>query len=100
MPGIKELIRAILHDKTVYGDDVDKFRPERFLQGNNLNPDIPHPDAAFGFGRRACPGQDMAWSSMWLTVASILFLFDITKQVDENGIPMEPSGEYTSGMQM
>ena len=100
MPDPKELIRPILHDKTVYGDDVDEFRPERFLQGNSLNPDIPHPDAAFGFGRRACPGQDMAWSSMWLTIASILFLFDITKQADENGIPMEPSGEYTSGMQM
>ncbi|KAF8966582.1 cytochrome P450, partial [Flammula alnicola] len=91
---------AMLHDKATYGEDVDAFRPERFLRGDELDPNIPHPDPAFGFGRRSCPGQDMAWSSMWLTVASMLSIFDITKAFDENGIQIEPSGEYTSGMQI
>lgn len=94
------IFRAILHDKSTYGNDVDAFRPERFLQGDRLDPNVPHPDAAFGFGRRACPGQDMAWSSMWLTIATVLFLFDIRKPMDDTGTPIEPSGEYTSGMQM
>jgi cytochrome P450 len=95
-----EFFRAILHDTSTYGNDVDAFRPERFFRGDKLDPNVPHPDAAFGFGRRACPGQDMAWSSMWLTIATVLFLFDIRKPVDDTGAPIEPSGEYTSGMQM
>ncbi len=32
-------------DEEVYGDDVDVFRPERFLE----DPDLPH--AAYGFGK-------------------------------------------------
>ncbi|KAF9482335.1 cytochrome P450 [Pholiota conissans] len=91
---------AILHDKSTYGEDVDTFRPERFLRDDQPDPEIPYPDAAFGFGRRMCPGQDMAWSSMWLTIASVLFLFDVQKATGDDGVPIEPSGKYTSGMQI
>ena len=49
---------AILHDETVYGQQPVDFIPERFLtengEKNNL---VPDPDAAFGFGRRLCPGR-------------------------------------------
>lgn len=45
-----------------------------------------------------CPGRDMALSSVWIAVASLIAAFDITKAVNENGDEIEPSYEYTSHM--
>jgi cytochrome P450 len=52
-------IYALLHDEKVYGDDPDKFIPERFLTKDGslddaLNREM---DTAFGWGRRVCPGK-------------------------------------------
>jgi hypothetical protein len=43
-------------------------------------------------------GKDMAQWSVWISAASILATFDISKTIDEKGVPIEPSGEYTSGL--
>ncbi|KAF7366443.1 Cytochrome p450 [Mycena sanguinolenta] len=56
------------------------------------------PSAAWGFGRRICPGRDMAQWSIWICIASVLATFNLTKSLDEQGVPIEPSGEYTSGL--
>ncbi|KAJ6560597.1 cytochrome P450 [Mycena vulgaris] len=88
---------AILHNETMYPDPY-AFKPERFLLDGKLNPAVKNPESAFGFGRRLCPGRHMATSSIWITVASILATFDITKAVDPNGRPVEPSYEYLSGI--
>ncbi|KAJ7214442.1 cytochrome P450 [Mycena pura] len=90
---------AVLHDEKIYGPNTDRFIPERWLtESGEINKAIREPDTAFGFGRRICPGKDMAQWSLWICVASILAAFNITKGVDENGVPLEPSGEYTSGL--
>ncbi|KAF9024019.1 cytochrome P450 [Hymenopellis radicata] len=91
---------AILHDKAVYGDDVEKFNPDRFLNADgSLNPSIPHPSAAFGFGRRVCAGHwNIAEDTIWIGIASLFAAFNITKTVDEQGRVIEPSGEFTSGL--
>ncbi|KAF8897014.1 cytochrome P450 [Mucidula mucida] len=90
---------AILHNKVVYGDDVEKFNPDRFLNADSsLNRSIPHPSAAFGFGRRICVGQDIAEDSIWIGMASMFAAFDIRKAIDKQGRVIEPSGEFTSGM--
>ena len=48
-------VRGILHDPEVY-PDPDTFNPDRFMMPDgSLNPDVPKPDIAFGFGRRICP---------------------------------------------
>lgn len=55
------------------------FSPSRFL-----GPD-PAPDPAghvFGFGRRVCPGRQLADSSVWLTLARSLAVFDVSGGVD------------------
>ncbi|KAF7368570.1 Cytochrome P450 [Mycena venus] len=88
---------AILHDENVY-PDPHAFEPERFLLDGKLNSTVKNPEAAFGFGRRLCPGRHMALSSMWITVASILATFDISKAVGEDGRVIEPSYEYLSGL--
>ncbi|KAJ7243050.1 cytochrome P450 [Mycena rebaudengoi] len=89
---------AVLHDEETYGPNTDQFIPERWLKDGELDPDVKDPDAAFGFGRRICAAKDMAQWSVWITVASVLASFNISKSVDENGATIEPSGEYTSGL--
>lgn len=112
--------RAIFHDETTYGPRTDLFIPERWLtKDGELNIKMRDSTSAFGFGRRICPvrcllslrlqssrtcvlnisgqGRDMAQWSIWICAASILAAFDIRKNVDENGVPIEPSEEYTSG---
>ncbi|KAF7347079.1 Cytochrome P450 [Mycena venus] len=88
---------TIRHTLTPYA-----FKPERFLmldgEGNlKLDPSAPIPEAAFGFGRRICPGRHMATSSLWISIACILATFNVTKALDEHGREIEPSYEFDSG---
>ncbi|KAF8994066.1 cytochrome P450 [Cyathus striatus] len=90
--------RAILHDKDDYPDPLI-FRPERFLKANGqLDPDVRDPTAAFGFGRRICPGKHVALSTLWIAAASILSVYNLSKSKDENGNIVEPRIEYHSSM--
>ncbi|KAJ7459348.1 cytochrome P450 [Mycena latifolia] len=71
------------------GDYLTGFSPERYLSGDSfVDPDT----YAFGFGRRACPGQYLAENFMFIFAASILATFRITNQVDSAGnkIPVVP----------
>ncbi|KAJ7486314.1 cytochrome P450 [Mycena galericulata] len=89
---------AILHDEETY-PDPHAFKPERFLLDGKHNPAVKDPDcAAFGFGRRICPGRHMARSSIWFTVVSILATFNIDKALDEAGRTIEPTFEYLSAI--
>ncbi|CAK5282465.1 unnamed protein product, partial [Mycena citricolor] len=88
---------AITHDESVY-PDPDKFNPDRFLlPDGQINPDVPFPDSAFGFGRRVCPGKPMALASLYIAVASILSSFKISKARDINGNEIEPTYKYLAG---
>ncbi|KAJ6457811.1 cytochrome P450 [Mycena vitilis] len=90
---------AIFNEEKTYGPNTDHFIPERWLTKDGfINTEMRDSSAAFGFGRRICPGRDMAQWSVWITVASILATFNITKSLDDKGVPIDPSGEYTSGM--
>ncbi|KAF8189603.1 cytochrome P450 [Mycena galopus ATCC 62051] len=88
---------AILHDEAVYSDPY-VFKPERFLGDDGLiNPAVPDPQVAFGYGWRFCPGRQMATASLWITIASILATFEITKALDGNGREIGPSYEFGFG---
>ncbi|KAJ7476689.1 cytochrome P450 [Mycena latifolia] len=88
---------AILHDEAIYPDPY-AFKPERFLLNGKPNPAVKDPDAAFGYGRRVCPGKHMGTSSVWISVASILATFTITNAVGDDGNVIEPTQEYFPGL--
>ena len=52
--------------------DPEEFVPERWLDQN-----AELPSAAFGFGKRVCPGQYLARNSLLIVVMRLLWTFDI-----------------------
>ncbi|KAF8145740.1 cytochrome P450 [Mycena galopus ATCC 62051] len=87
---------AMLHDEIAY-PDPHSFEPTRFLLDGKISPAVRDPQSAFGFGRRICPGRHMAIDSIWIAAVSILAMFDITKEIGEDGRPIEPSYKYEGG---
>lgn len=110
------LCRAMLHNKDVFVDPFT-FNPERFLTGENLKEINAHYSTAWGYGRRCviatcpvlysiihgvlpvfriCPGRHMAASTVWITLAQILAVYDIQKSTDKDGRVIEPKMELSS----
>ena len=52
--------------------DPYEFRPERWLR----HPDKPF--CAFGFGRRTCPGKQIAQNSLFMAVARLLWAYNVS----------------------
>lgn len=106
------VFRSLLHSEEVYGDDVDKFKPERFMK-----PDAKYPDSAFGFGRRlvrsgvglniiveykyahrACPGRHLADNILFIMIASILYTFNISPYETSSGPELPDVDAFVPGI--
>ncbi|KAI9001294.1 cytochrome P450 [Trametes punicea] len=85
----------MLHDPETYPDPM-AFKPERFVPGPGKEPEADPRSMVFGFGRRICPGLQLADVSVFMAVAMTLAVFKVEKAV-ENGKVVEPSTDYTSG---
>ncbi|KAF8523760.1 cytochrome P450 [Hysterangium stoloniferum] len=82
---------AMLHDETVYPDPFS-FRPERFLASVDKAPEVdPLTQGVFGFGRRVCPGQEIAYTLLWIEIASLLAVFDFAPAKDSEGRDIDVS---------
>ncbi|KZT03209.1 cytochrome P450 [Laetiporus sulphureus 93-53] len=64
--------------------DPETFRPERFKTMTVQTTDLYDPrKIVFGFGRRICPGRQLADSSVWLAMANILACFNISQSAGD-----------------
>jgi cytochrome P450 len=96
------------HDRDVFGEDADEFRPERHLdkQGELLSGRLKTlADQAghvmFGFGRRICVGKDLALESLFITTARMLWAVKLEHcGRDENGkeVPLHTDTFVDAGL--
>ncbi|KAI0763639.1 cytochrome P450 [Trametes elegans] len=97
----------MMHDPETY-DCPSEFRPERFIKDGKLDPTVRDPVAfIFGFGRRRvllgpsatiCPGRYLALQSLFINIASLLHVFDISLPLDERGQPIPIEHEHAHGL--
>lgn len=88
---------AICHDPDEF-DEPDAFMPSRYMANRFGSKTTPGPDSrsdkkegdvsrkqtyVFGAGRRMCAGQKMAENSMLMTMAKLVWAFDVTPQEGE-----------------
>ncbi|KAH8908550.1 cytochrome P450 [Coniochaeta sp. PMI_546] len=79
---------SVLHDKTVYGEDADQFKPFRFAEqradesvgyverARKAFPTTSKEFLAFGHGRNACPGRFFATNEIKLMFAYLVLNYD------------------------
>ncbi|KAH9986740.1 cytochrome P450 [Russula compacta] len=72
---------AILHDPALY-PEPDIFKPERFLNPDGSLRDDPTLIAAFGFGKRICPGRHLVDATLFILVSSMLSVFTLERGKD------------------
>ncbi|KAK4501507.1 hypothetical protein PRZ48_007316 [Zasmidium cellare] len=60
-------------DKSIWGEDVEEFRPERWLG----HPELDKWLMTFSKGARVCAGQELAWMELKLIVATIFRKFEM-----------------------
>jgi cytochrome P450 len=77
---VVQISGGVIHsDKSIWGDDVEDFNPERFL-GQRAKAAGFHPAAfrGFGGGKTLCPGRHFAINEILLFAAMIVVGFDMT----------------------
>lgn len=96
--------RAIHHEESVY-PDPETFNPNRWLSPSfptYRSPLSTYPNlqnfSAFGFGRRFCPGVNIAERSLNILTARIAWACHISKKKDKNGDEIDvPWYDYNTG---
>ena len=84
------------HDRAIFGDDADDFRPERYLnaKGDEVLPGPKETNGeghvTFGFGRRICVGKYLANDSLFINTATILWAAKLECTRDGNGKELLP----------
>ncbi|KAI5362798.1 putative cytochrome P450 [Septoria linicola] len=77
-------------DETVWGDDVEEFRPERWLE----QPDAPL--FTYGLGYRMCAGSLLANRELYLAFMRMLSCFEIVGHDKVDVHPVRGSSDPTS----
>ncbi|KAI5116387.1 hypothetical protein M0805_006559 [Coniferiporia weirii] len=91
---------AYTHDPETYADPLI-FNPGRYTPsqepGSEKSPQTDPRQYAFGYGRRTCPGMHLADAFLFITISTILTLFNISPELDKQGQPILPKIVYSTG---
>ncbi|CAG8954438.1 hypothetical protein HYFRA_00006065 [Hymenoscyphus fraxineus] len=76
---------VVTRNKEIYGEDVELFRPERWLKGEDETEDIAEArlkimkdlDFAFGGGNRICTGKNLALAEMSKVTATLFGRYEM-----------------------
>ncbi|KAF8748995.1 cytochrome p450 [Rhizoctonia solani] len=79
---------AICNDPNLY-PNPERFYPDRFL-----DPSVPNAPG-FGYGRRSCPGVHFAESTLFITMCTLLTVFDISPRSTRMGTGATQGGKGT-----
>ena len=72
-------VHALNRDPTIWGDDVDTYRPERWLEADESQlAKMERANLYFSAGRRMCVGQHVAWIEMKKFLPELLNKFDVS----------------------
>ncbi|TLS20886.1 uncharacterized protein PpBr36_10754 [Pyricularia pennisetigena] len=75
---------AMHHDKRIYGDDAESFRPERWLEKSpNLTVMTKTNDLIFGHGKWQCLGKSVAMFELGKVIFELVRNFDWTLENPE-----------------
>lgn len=66
---------VVHRNKEVYGDDVEAFRPERWMRQDNG--DMHRFFFAFGAGARLCIGKNISWMEMSKLIPTLFMHYDL-----------------------
>lgn len=105
-----------IHHSAEDYESPDKFEPERFLRHPfGIRPDAPHDPATmeastsyasasaqatywFGFGRRVCPGMQLAKESLILGLAKMLWAFDVLPAQEGAELDLSVDTDFVQGL--
>lgn len=88
--------RQIAHDPENYVNPM-AFNPDRFMDSKT----IIDPDTfVFGFGRRKCPGIEVAHSTIFIIIATCLAVFEFGHPQGVDGKVEKLKEEFISGSVM
>ncbi|KJK61138.1 Cytochrome P450 [Aspergillus parasiticus SU-1] len=93
---------AIHHHEREF-PEPDRFNPDRYFEESPVHRPFPVDKGymTFGWGRRVCSGQGLAEQGTFITIARLLWGFDIRKVLDQHGneIPVDIF-DFTNGLNM
>nr|XP_012573461.1 cytochrome P450 704C1-like isoform X1 [Cicer arietinum] len=73
--GVNYLSYAMGRMSSIWGDDAEEFRPERWLNNGIFQPESPFKFIAFHAGPRMCLGKDFAFRQMKIIAMTLLYFF-------------------------
>ena len=89
------------YSESRYGADASEFKPERFLKdelaarASAMQGDVMQRDHwGYGFGRRLCPGIDVAEPQLFIFASRVLWAFDLKATPGQNLKLGDRVGEY------
>jgi cytochrome P450 len=90
-------VRAMSRDERYYSSP-EEFLPERYEPITQGGKGEPLPEGPFGFGRRACPGEHLAMSGVYIMIATLLATMHIRCPTDKNDNEIKPNVAFSDGL--